>query len=95
MDVRALSSFTDYFVICSGNSEPQLRAMVNELKDRLWEEHHIKPLAVDGFPESHWVVADFAGVVVHIFHESKRGYYSLEDLWKDAPRVLMTEAAEA
>ena len=75
----ASPSFTDFF--CSSaldTSEPQLRAIANELQDRLQREHGIKPLAMDGFPESRWIVQ--VGVVVHIFHTEKRGYYSLEDL---------------
>lgn len=95
LDVREISSFTDFLVICSGTSEPQLRAMLNGLKDQLWDEHRIKPFAMDGTPESHWIVADFGGVVAHLFHETRRGYYSLEDLWKDAPRVALEETAEA
>jgi ribosome-associated protein len=82
-------SYTDFFLICSGTSEPHLRAIVNELEARLQKEHGIKPLSIDGVPSSHWVVANFGDVIVHAFHDEKRGYYSLEDLWSDAPRVKL------
>ena len=89
LDLRGISSFTDFFVICSGTSEPHLKAILNELRDKLKTEHGLRPLAVDGFPMSQWVVADYADVVVHIFHTDKRAYYSLEDLWGDAPRLAL------
>lgn len=57
------------------------------MQQRLKKEHAVKPLAVDGYPLSQWVVADYGEVVVHIFHQTKRAYYSLEDLWSDAPRL--------
>jgi ribosome-associated protein len=89
IDLRGISSFTDFFVICSGTSEPHLKAIANELRDGLKEEHNLKPLAVDGFPMSQWIVADYSDVVVHIFHTEKRAFYSLEDLWSDAPRLKL------
>jgi ribosome-associated protein len=85
--LRKLSTFTDFFVVCSGSSEPQLKAIVNELEARLKKEHKRAPLGVDGFPMSQWIVADYGDVVVHIFHTSKREVYRLEDLWGDAPRL--------
>lgn len=76
-------------MICSGTSEPHLKAIANELDERLRTDHDRRPNAVDGFPLSQWIVADYGDVVVHIFHESKRSYYSLEDLWGDAPRLKL------
>lgn len=66
-----------------------MKAIINELQDRLRKEHGLRPVAVDGFPMSQWVVADYSDVVVHIFHTDKRGFYSLEDLWGDAPRLAL------
>jgi len=82
-----MSSFTDYFVLCTGTSEPHLKAIAGEIEDQLKKDHEIKPYAVDGYPMSQWVVLDFSGVVVHILHTEKRDYYRLEDLWSDAPRL--------
>jgi ribosome-associated protein len=95
LDLREISSFTDFFLICSGTSEPQLKAIANEIESRLKEEHRIRAVAVDGFPASQWVVLDYLQVVVHIFHRDKREYYSLEDLWGDAPRVEWEAAASS
>lgn len=89
LDLRDISSFTDFFVICSGTSEPHLKAIASEIQDRLKKDHGLKPLAVAGEPMSQWIVIDYSGVLVHIFHESKRAFYSLEDLWSDAPRLAL------
>jgi len=89
LDLRGISNFTDYFVICSGTSEPHLKAIAGEIEGRLKQDHKVTPHAVDGYPMSQWIVIDYSDVVVHIFHEQKRGFYSLEDLWSDAPRLTL------
>jgi ribosome-associated protein len=92
LDLRGISSFTDFFVICSGTSEPQLKAIANEIETHLREHDSLRPVAVDGFPASQWMVLDYLQVVIHIFHRDKRAFYSLEGLWSDAP-VLQWESA--
>jgi ribosome-associated protein len=89
LDLRGISNFTDFFVICSGTSEPHLKAIITELEERLREEYGLRPMAIDGYPLSQWVVADYVDVVVHIFQTEKRAFYSLEDLWGDAPRLKL------
>jgi ribosome-associated protein len=93
LDLREISSFTDFFVICSATSEPHLKAIAGEIETRLRHEYRIKPAAMDGFPASHWIVLDYLQVVVHIFHQEKRAFYSLEDLWGDAARLNWQAAA--
>ncbi len=93
LDLRGLSSFTDFFVICSGTSEPHLKAIAGEIQDRLKKDHGVRPLAVDGYPLSQWIVIDYQDVIVHIFHEQKRAFYSLEDLWSDAGRLEIPDEA--
>ncbi|MBM3830444.1 MAG: ribosome silencing factor [Verrucomicrobia bacterium] len=87
LDVRKLSSVTDYFVICSGTSDPHLRAIVGELEDRLREDHGIKARAQDGADGGRWVVMDFFDVIVHVMHPEVRELYDLEGLWSDAKPV--------
>ena len=89
IDLRGLSTFTDFYVICSGSSEPQLKAIANEIAERLKKDHDTRPLGVDGFPLSQWVVADYGSVVVHICHTAKREIYRLEEMWNDAPRLKL------
>ncbi len=87
LDVRELSSVTDYFVIVSGTSEPHLRAIVDEIEDRLREEQGVAPRAVDGTLQAAWVVLDYFDVIVHVMRQDLRDRYDLETLWGDAPRV--------
>jgi len=87
LDVRELSSVTDYFVIASGTSEPHLRAIVNEIRDRLRDEQDLRPRAVDGALQTAWIVLDYFDVIVHIMKQDVREKYDLETLWGDAPRV--------
>jgi len=90
LDLRGISTFTDFFVICSGASEPQLKAIAGGITERLRDEHNLKPSAVDSYPLSQWLIIDYGSVVVHIFHQVKRELYSLEDLWSDAPRLALS-----
>jgi len=87
LDVRKLSSVTDYFVIASGTSEPHLRAVVEEISTQLREQHDVRPRAVDGTVHGAWVVLDFFDVIVHVMRQDVRERYDLEGLWGDAPRV--------
>ena len=87
LDVRELSSVTDYFVIASGTSEPHLRAIVDEITEKLREDHHLRPKAVDGTLQTAWVVLDYFDVIMHVMRHDARERYDLETLWGDAPRV--------
>ena len=87
LDLRGLSPVTDYFVICSASSAPQLRAVRDEIVVQMRDEHDLKPLFVDGSFESQWVIVNFPNVLVHIQSPEKREYYALEELWGDAPAV--------
>lgn len=86
LDVRKLSSVTDYFVLVSGTSEPHLRAIVNEITDELAEDG-VRPRATDGSVHGAWVVLDFFDVIVHIMRADVRERYDLESLWGDAAQV--------
>src|SRR5215813_9975818 len=87
LDLRELSSVTDYFVIASGSSEPHLRAIVEEITDKLREDYHLRPKAIDGTLHAAWVVLDYFDVIVHVMRGDIREKYDLETLWGDAPRV--------
>ena len=94
LDLRKISSFADYFVICSGTSEPHLKAISSEIREKLRDNLGLHAHA-DGFPASQWVVLDYSGVIIHIFQPDKRAYYDLESLWRDAPRVPFDEVPRA
>ena len=87
LDLRELSSVTDYFVIASGSSEPHLRAIVDEITDKLRDEHQLRPKAIDGTLQTAWIVLDYFDVIVHVMRRDVRERYDLETLWGDAPRV--------
>ncbi len=87
LDVHELSSVTDYFVLASGSSEPHLRAIVDEISDKLNDEHQVRPRAVDGTLQASWVVLDYFDVIVHVMRQDVRDRYDLETLWGDAPRL--------
>jgi len=86
LDVRKLSSVTDYFVIASGGSAPQLRAIVEEIHSKLRDEYDLRPARTDGGGSS-WVVLDYFDVIVHVMHTEARQRYDLEGLWGDARPV--------
>lgn len=79
-------------MICSGTSEPHLKAIAGEIEERLRIDHGLRPISIDGFPASQWIVLDYMQVIVHVFHREKRDFYSLEDLWGDAPRITYVAA---
>jgi ribosome-associated protein len=87
LDVADVSSIADYFVIASGTSEPHLRAISDEITEKLREDHGIKPRAVDGTLQAGWLVLDYFDVIVHVMRADVRQHYDLEGLWGDAPRV--------
>ena len=92
LDVRKLSSVTDYFVLTSGTSEPHLRAIVDEITDTLREAQDLRPRAVDGTSRAAWVVLDYFDVIVHVMRRDLRERYDLEGLWNDAPRLRPRKA---
>jgi ribosome-associated protein len=87
LDVRKVSSVTDYFVVASGTSEPHLRAIVSEITDQLREKYDLRPTRVDGHTGGAWVVLDFFDVIVHVMRSDVRERYDLESLWGDAAKV--------
>ena len=87
LDVRDLSSVTDYFVICSATSEPHLRAISDEIANKLRLDYDVRPRAIDGTLQTAWVVMDYFDVIVHVMKTDVREKYDLEALWGDALRV--------
>ena len=90
LDIRSLTTFADYFVVCSAGSERQIGAITDALQEGLIADH-IKPLHSEGIGESGWVLMDYGDVIVHIFTPAERAYYSLEKLWSAAPAVLRVQ----
>lgn len=91
LDVHALTSITDAFVICSGNSDLHVKAITDHILDTLAPEE--KPFSTEGYENREWVLLDFVHVVVHIFHTPARRYYDLERLWQDAEIYTVEDSA--
>jgi ribosome-associated protein len=94
LDVHGLIVITDYFVICSGSTERQVRTIVEEVEKALRDIGR-KPVRREGETEGRWVLLDYVDVVVHCFAEEEREYYDLERLWRDAPRVDHADRGQA
>jgi ribosome-associated protein len=83
LDTRTICSFADYFVICNGDSERQIDAIVNEISVQLKKEG-VMPYSIEGKPDSGWVLIDLGSVIVHVFSPAEREYYNLDELWGEA-----------
>ena len=90
LDISKHASFADYFIICNGTSERQIKAIVDNVIDELEREGE-HALHVEGSPSSGWVLIDFGAVIVHVFAPEERQYYRLERLWQDAPTLLRVQ----
>jgi len=86
LDLREISSFTDYFLVCSGMSDRQVQAIADSISIEL-KEDAFTPIAMEGYREGRWVVLDYGDFVCHIFQDALREYYDLEQLWHEAKRV--------
>jgi len=86
LDVRDLTSVADVFIICSGRSNRQVSAIGEHIQIEL-KKQNIQPLSVEGAREGHWVLLDYAHVIIHVFYHPLRSFYDLEGLWADADRI--------
>lgn len=87
LDLRGVSSYTDYFVVCSGNTDRQTKAIHDAIAEGMKKDHGVLPRRVEGLGESRWILMDYFDVVVHVFVPEVREFYRLEQLWGDVPRV--------
>lgn len=85
LDMNTVSGVADYFVVCSGDSDLQVKAIVEGIADRIKTECQERPWHREGYQHRQWVLLDYVDVVVHVFTEEKRAFYDLERLWGDAP----------
>jgi ribosome-associated protein len=91
LDLREVLGYTDYFVISSGNTDRQTKAIHDRVHEGLKKEHGILPRRVEGLAEGRWILMDYLDVVVHIFTPDAREFYRLEQLWGEAPRRAVGE----
>lgn len=87
LDLREISSVADYFVIVTGSNEPHLRAIVDEITEKLRLNHNVRPFSTDGARITPWIVLDFIDVLVHVMNNEFRELYDLENLWGDGGKI--------
>ena len=86
LDVAELLGYTDHFVIATGNTDRQVKALHDGILEGMKHDHGINPRRVEGLPEARWILMDYLDVVVHLFTPDAREYYRLEQLWGEAPK---------
>jgi ribosome-associated protein len=83
LDLTAITSFADYFVICTGASGRQMQAITDEITTRM-KERGERPVGIEGYDQGDWVLSDYADLIVHVFSEKARAFYDLDRLWRQA-----------
>jgi len=92
LEVSELLVVTDYFVVATGKTDVQVRAIADEVEHQLFERGGVKPIGREGVSEGKWVLLDFGDLVIHVFQPEEREFYRLEKLWAEAPRLSMPES---
>lgn len=92
--VSDLTSLADYFIICSAESDPQIRAIVDVVQESL-SKKKLRPLGVEGRDSGRWVLLDYDDVILHVFKDEARTFYNLDGLWGDAPQIPLPESSDA
>ena len=92
LDVRGVLGYTDFFLVCSGNTARQVKAIHDGIHQALKDDHRILPRRVEGLREARWILMDYLDVVVHIFTPDARDFYRLEQLWGEVPARVMESA---
>ncbi|GGE43369.1 ribosomal silencing factor RsfS [Pullulanibacillus camelliae] len=87
LDMRGISTMSDFFVICHGNSDRQVQSIARDIKDQAYK-NGIAVRRMEGFDNARWILIDLGDVIAHVFHREDRDYYKLEKLWGDAPREV-------
>jgi len=87
LDLREVAGYTDFFLICSGNTDRQTKAIHDAIHEELKKAHQVLPRRVEGVSQARWILMDYLDCVVHIFTPDMRDYYRLEQLWGDVPRL--------
>jgi ribosome-associated protein len=86
LDLRGIAGFTDFFVICTGRSDRQVKAIHDAIHAGMKADHGLLPARVEGLTQANWVLMDYLDVIVHVFTPDTRDYYRLEQLWGEAPK---------
>jgi len=94
LELRNVASFTDYFVICTGNNARHVQSIADSIEQDLRKSGR-RPLHTEGYSAAEWILLDYGDFIVHVFNPASRKFYDLERLWRDARRVALPEVQEA
>lgn len=87
IDLKGISGLTDYFVIATGSSEPNIKAIADEVDDKM-EEAGRKRIGIEGYSEAKWILLDYGDIIIHVFHKDTRDFYSLDQMWNHAKTIV-------
>lgn len=90
LDISSVTTMADYFVICQGNSGTQMKAIAEEVEEKL-SENGVQPIGREGMSTAYWILMDYSDVIVHVFSSESREFYSIENLWADATPVDISD----
>ena len=90
--MRGVCDYTDFFVLATGRNPRQTKAIHDEVAHEMKREHKLSPRSSSGLPEARWIVDDYLDTVLHVFDPETRGYYRLEELWDDVPKLAAASA---
>jgi ribosome-associated protein len=91
LDLIGVCSFTDYFILCTGTSERSIKVLAEEVRKTVKEKHSIMDQGVEGDAQSGWVLIDYGDVILHVFSQSLRDYYQLDELWREGKVLLRVQ----
>jgi len=95
LDLSKLGTFTEYFVICTGFSAPQVQAICSEVEEQLYKELRRSPEHREGHASANWALLDFGGFILHVFSQQARRYYDLERLWRSVPKLEIPDSPDS
>ncbi len=91
LDLRDITSFTEFFIIASGTNQRQVQAIADEVSEQLKKQSKLKAIRMEGYSSAEWILLDYGDFIVHVFNEKSRSFYDLERLWRDANKVQLPE----
>lgn len=91
LDISEISTIADYFIIVGGNNENQVKALANNVEEKLYKIAETTPKHIEGYDKANWILMDFGDIIIHIFNEEDRLFYDLERIWRDGRQVDVNE----
>lgn len=91
IDISEISTIADYFIIAGGNNENQVKALANNVEEKLYKAAEVTPKHIEGYDNANWILMDFNDIIIHVFNEEDRLFYDLERIWRDGKQMDVNE----